>query len=268
MRGDLLAFALALSLAAASGDAQQPSRPAGAQPAPQAAAPAPAPAPAAGAPRTQAATPAAHASAPVYNIEMIVFRANTALGSPEDWAAEVGAGAAAASDAEGAAAAPTGAAGGVAGSAAEASTAAAGAATATAGGGPLLRVLDRAEFQLDDLEARLRASGAYSPVAHVAWSQTASPWGSPVGIPVQRLGIDAAGLSGSVALERGQFLHIALMLNYAMANPPAGLGAAPGTVFSVNQNHRVRFYERNYFDHPAFGVIAMVRPAGGTHAGR
>jgi hypothetical protein len=28
----------------------------------------------------------------------------------------------------------------------------------------------------------------------------------------------------------------------------------------------VRFYERNYFDHPAYGVIALVTPAQGARA--
>jgi hypothetical protein len=72
------------------------------------------------------------------------------------------------------------------------------------------------------------------------------------------------GLSGTVFLERGQFLHLGMTLTYAMASPPAGLGAAPDTPFTINESRRVRFYERNYFDHPAFGVIALVTPARGA----
>jgi hypothetical protein len=30
--------------------------------------------------------------------------------------------------------------------------------------------------------------------------------------------------------------------------------------FSLNQVRRVRPFERHYFDHPAFGVIAMISP--------
>jgi hypothetical protein len=85
---------------------------------------------------------------------------------------------------------------------------------------------------------------------------------------VQRLGIDAPGLTGTIFLERGQYLHLGMSLNYAMPNPPAGLGAATGTAFVMNTNRRIRFYERNYYDHPAFGVIALVTPAGGRPAGR
>jgi hypothetical protein len=58
-------------------------------------------------------------------------------------------------------------------------------------------------------------------------------------------------------------------LTYAVPNPPAGLGAAPGTPFTMNTNRRIKFYERNYYDHPAFGVIALVTPAQGARpAGR
>jgi hypothetical protein len=86
---------------------------------------------------------------------------------------------------------------------------------------------------------------------------------------VQQLGFDNALLTGTVTLERGQFLHLGLALNLTIANPPAGLNAAAPTTFVLNDIHRVKFYERNYFDAPAFGVIALVVPAqGARRAGR
>jgi len=132
-----------------------------------------------------------------------------------------------------------------------------------------VRALAPADFQLNELESHLRASGAYTPIAHVGWSQTASPWGDHAGIPLQVVGVEAAGLSGSVSLERGQFLHLGLALNFEMPNPPAGLAPAGGAVFTIHELHRVRFYERNYFDNPAFGAIALVTPVqGARRAGR
>jgi hypothetical protein len=223
---------LALGLSA-SAAAQPPAAPqAGAAPAP--------------APPAAAAQPLP-AGIPVYNVEIIVFRALSALGPPEDWNLETGGEAAGPSDTDTPAAATA----------------------AAALSGRFVRALAPTEFQLNDLEAKLRASGGYAPVTHVGWSQTASPWGNHAGIPLQRLGIDAPDLMGSVSLERGQFLHLGMQLSFAPASPPAGLGAAPGAVFFINDNHRVRFYERNYFDHPAFGVIALVTPAQGARpAGR
>jgi hypothetical protein len=67
-----------------------------------------------------------------------------------------------------------------------------------------------------------------------------------------------------VFLERGLYLHLGMTLTYANPSPPQGLGAASGTTFIMNQSRRIRFYERNYFDHPAFGVIALVSPAQGA----
>ena len=119
-------------------------------------------------------------------------------------------------------------------------------------------------WQLTDLENRLRASGTYVPLAHAAWSQTASSWGTRAGFAVQRLGLNVQGLSGTVFLERGQFLHLGMSLTYAMPSPPPGLGAAPDTPFTLSESRRVRFYERSYFDHPAFGVIALVTPLQGV----
>jgi hypothetical protein len=177
------------------------------------------------------------ATGPVYNIEMIVFRATAAQGGPENWSAE--------------------------GAASENSVA--GAETGSGSSvGHFVNMLPASQFQLTEIENKLRASGVYVPVAHVAWSQTASAWGTRAGFTVQKLGMDVPGLSGTVFLERGQFLHLGMALSYAPPDPPGGLGAAPGTSFTMNQSRRVRFYERNYFDHPAFGVIALVTPAQGA----
>jgi hypothetical protein len=191
-----------------------------------------------------AAPPAAAPAASVYNIEVIVFRATSALGSPEGWISDN-------------VATP------------ESEDAETGTPQQTAQTGKFVGMLPATQFQLSDIESKLKSSGTYVPVAHAAWSQTASAWGTHAGFPVSRLGLDAAGLSGTIFLERGQYLHLGMVLNYAPANPPAGLGAGSGTSFVLNTNRRIRFYERNYYDHPAFGVIALVTPAQGARpAGR
>ena len=181
------------------------------------------------------------ATAPGYQIEMIVFRATSAQGGGENWSTEGTAN----------------------------NTIGEESASGSSQVGHFISVLASSQFQLNDLESKLRASGAYVPVAHVAWSQTASAWGTRAGFPLQKLGVDVPGLNGTVYLERGQYLHLGMALTYAIASPPAGLGAGPGTAFTLNENRRVKFYERNYYDHPAFGVIALVTPAQGARpAGR
>ena len=183
-------------------------------------------------------TGAAAAVGPTYNIEIIVFRASGALGGAEDWSAEAGARSIAGDES----------------------------ASGSSQVGHFVAALPPSLWQLGELENRLRASGTYVPVAHTAWSQTASAWGTRAGFPLQKLGVTVPGLSGNVFLERGQFLHLGMTLTYAMTAPPPGLGAAPDTPFTINESRRVRFYERNYFDNPAFGVIALVTPAQGARA--
>lgn len=178
-----------------------------------------------------AAAPPAHAGREYY-IEIIVFRALTALGSPEDWKAELHM----APDVSGAES-PTG-----------------------TGVGHLVRIVPPSKYKLNSIWSALRTSKDYAPVAHAAWIQTASDWGTHAGFNLRELGIHVKGLSGLVYFEVGEYLHLGLTLDYTMANPPPGLDAPPGTTFVMNETRRVRFYQRNYYDHPAFGVIALVLP--------
>ncbi len=171
-----------------------------------------------------------------YDVEVVIFRAKVALGQPENWAAETSA----------------------------AATVAGG--EASSGSGPvgkLLTVLPASDYRLTPIVTRLRSSGTYTPVAHVAWVQTASAWGTRAGFPLESLGIKVPGLTGVIFLERGQYLHLGMTLDYTMQNPPPGLDAPAGTTFVMNETRRVRFYQRNYYDHPAFGVIALITPARG-----
>jgi hypothetical protein len=201
-------------------------------------------APGAAVPAVAAAAPAATPSAPaqnVYHIEILVFRVNQALGGAENWSAQAAGGES--TDGE--------------------------TADTSRRVGRFVSLLPESSFQLTPLESKLRSSGLYVPVAHVAWSQTASDWGTRAGFTLERLGVNVPGLNGTVFLERGQFLHLGMVLNYAPASPPAGMGAGPGTQFTLNQSRRIRFYERNYYDHPGFGVISLVTPAQGARpAGR
>jgi Peptidoglycan-binding protein, CsiV len=201
---------------------------------------------------------AAPAGAVVYTVEVIVFRTTATLGSPENWSAEAAQAPAIPLAADGEAGTPG----------ADPPPAAMGPAAAPTGS-RFIRALAPAEFQLADLESRIRSSASYAPVAHVGWLQTASPWGSHESMTLQQLGFDAPLLAGTVQLERGQFLHLGFALNLTVAAPPAGLNAPPQTTFVLTDNHRVKLYERNYYDAPAFGVIALVAPAqGGRRAGR
>jgi hypothetical protein len=114
----------------------------------------------------------------------------------------------------------------------------------------LLRSLDASQMQLGAMAARLRASGAWRVLAHAGWVQTATDWPRHAGLTLDQVGIVTPGLTGSIYVERGQYLHLGVDLH---------LGADP--VWSLSELRKVKFNEKNYFDHPGFGVIAIVSPA-------
>jgi hypothetical protein len=59
-----------------------------------------------------------------------------------------------------------------------------------------------------------------------------------------------------------------MSLNYQTSNPPPGLAAPAGAVFAMNEARRVRVDKLSYYDHPAFGVVALVTPANRSTGGR
>ena len=172
----------------------------------------------------------------VYTVEVIVFRNLSGTGGVEDWSAK---------------------------------SAARGPDTPeTPVTGRFVQSLPAAQFQLNDIAGKLQNTANYQPIAHFAWQQTASSWGSRAGFTIAKLAGQVPGLTGTIYLERGTYLHLGMALNYQTSNPPAGLSAPPGTVFNLNESRRVKFFERNYYDHPAFGVIALVTPANRASGGR
>lgn len=111
------------------------------------------------------------------------------------------------------------------------------------------RTLDASRMQLSGMAARLRANG-WRVLAHAAWIQGATDWPRHAGLPLEQVGLSAAGLTGNVYVERGQYLHLGFDLK---------LGSDP--IWSLSELRRVKFDEKNYFDHPGFGVIAIVSQA-------
>jgi hypothetical protein len=164
--------------------------------------------------------PAQQKSAPLFRVELVVFLA-TMPPAGEDWTAPPGF--------RGFNADP-----------------------ATQGGGAppsVIRIYESDRYQLGGMASKLRASGVYRPVGHAAWVQTATAWGRHAGIDLADLGIKTPELSGTVYLERGTLLHLGLDLK---------LGSNP--TYHLSELRRIKFNEKHYFDHPAFGVIAIVSP--------
>jgi hypothetical protein len=104
--------------------------------------------------------------------------------------------------------------------------------------------------RLTDAASRLRAAGGYRILAHSAWTQSPAAWNSGRGVSASQVGLDNAGLHGTVILERGQYLHLGFDLRYREGDREAVL----------DEVRRVKVNERNYFDNASIGVIALVTP--------
>jgi hypothetical protein len=170
--------------------------------------------------------PAQQNGATQYGVEVIVFRASSVNGG-EDWDAV-----------------PPGRGFG---------------SSATRGGATpqVLQVLTAGDYRLASAETSLRRSGAWHPVAHAAWIQTAANWGTHAGIALSDVGINVPGLSGMVYLERAPiYLHLGFDVHLS----------AEGT-YTIKEMRTVRYNDKQYFDHPAFGIIALVTPIKRAEAG-
>ena len=120
--------------------------------------------------------------------------------------------------------------------------------SAAAQSGRFIAATPASRLRLAGLRQKMSAGG-YRVLAHAGWTQTASSWGSRAGIPLETLGVAVPGLSGNFLLERGSLLHFGMNLRYEPDE---------STVHELSELRRVRFEERQYYDHPGIGVIAVV----------
>jgi len=107
------------------------------------------------------------------------------------------------------------------------------------------------QFKLTAIEDALRRSHTYQPLAHIGWTQTGYPLQGAPFVSIAPLLPASVPLTGQVVLSRGHYLHLTLDLVYQANNPQP---------YVLRQSRRMKSGEKHYFDHPAFGVIALVTP--------
>jgi len=170
----------------------------------------------------------------VYDVELVVFQNLNPNATPEDWAFEAGQrqqSAPIAMDGE------------------ETSVVAAASDTLAVSG---RQILSRDQFRLNAIASALQRNRNYRTLAHVGWSQVGSPLNAAVPERLDAL-LPSGLVSGSAALARGRYLHLTLDLDFQSEG---------GQHYVLRQTRRMRSTERHYFDHPQFGVIALVTPQG------
>ena len=135
------------------------------------------------------------------------------------------------------------------------------------------RFLSREELELTNEAARLNNLGAYTVLAHGGWIQEGLPEERAHPFNIGLLG--ALNPLGTVQLHLSRFLHVTVALDYH-ARPPRSATPVPPQVtffsgvleefrlppvYELRATRRTRSGELHYFDHPAFGLLVMVRPA-------
>jgi len=135
------------------------------------------------------------------------------------------------------------------------------------------------ENELELVEVRRRLERSYRPLVHGGWIQEGLPLQQARPFDLAYLG--ASTPSGTVRLHVSRFLHLTLDLDFrpssvvAAGTENGALGPqAPSSFgglttlseldvsrrYHLNAERRVRSGEIHHFDHPFFGVIAVVRP--------
>jgi len=120
-----------------------------------------------------------------------------------------------------------------------------------------VELLPESAWQLGAAEQALARQGGYELLAHSAWAAIV-PQNGRTTARLDDVLKEGAPLAGSVALQRSQYLFLGIDIDYQ---------AAPGVTFGLREKRRVKFGERHYFDHPAFGVIAQVTSPRGEASG-
>ena len=130
------------------------------------------------------------------------------------------------------------------------------------------RILTAEELELTDAYLTLERLDAYTPLAHGGWVQEGLP--EDRARPFQLSMLGALNPAGTIQLHVSRFLHLTVDLDYRTgrsqaAAPFQSVGSSLQQLalpnhYELRAQRRTRSGELHYFDHPAFGVLLVVRP--------
>jgi len=138
------------------------------------------------------------------------------------------------------------------------------------------------DYQLGEVLEHLTRIDAYEPVMHFGWTQATWPEEETEAIPLVRFAEPPEGFDGNLTLYLSRYLHLVVDLQLD-ATPVAevvgqdefdyrydtttsgeflGYGEDQQPVlpvrYSIQENRILKNGELRYYDHPKFGVLAMV----------
>lgn len=136
------------------------------------------------------------------------------------------------------------------------------------------------DYQLDEVLGHLRRLDVYEPVMHFGWTQATWPEEQTEAIPLFRFEEPPEGLDGSLTLYLSRYLHLVVDLQLdapqvAMVSREnierhgdttvgellgymEGEERLPPVKYEIQENRILKNGELRYYDHPKFGVLAMV----------
>ena len=114
-----------------------------------------------------------------------------------------------------------------------------------------MQPLEAGRFKLTAQEASLKRSRNYEVLAHIGWTQPGFSLDSPRPLAIENLLPAGTGVTGTVTLTRGKYLHLVLDLT---------LRTADGKAYVLREHRRMKSNDKHYLDHPYFGVITLITP--------
>ncbi len=134
---------------------------------------------------------------------------------------------------------------------------------------PTFGTLRADELELRGALLRLQRDADYTPLAHGGWVQPAYPPDRAVPVDISLLG--TVNPVGTVQLHLSRFLHVTVDLLYRAPPVPPLLQETPvvdGVLselklplrYALRIQRRVRSGDIHYLDHPAIGLLVVVRP--------
>lgn len=134
---------------------------------------------------------------------------------------------------------------------------------------PTFRTLRADELELRRALLRLQRDADYTPLAHGGWIQPAYPPDRAVPVDISLVG--TVNPVGTVQLHLSRFLHVTVDLLYRVPPVPPPLQTAQSVDsvlselelplrYALRIQRRVRSGDIHYLDHPAIGLLVVVRP--------
>jgi len=125
--------------------------------------------------------------------------------------------------------------------------------------------LSSSRYKLGPVRYSLQADGGYTVLFHRAWRQQASSPSNVADYPLHSFSNEtSSSVDGAISLVRGRYLHldVDLLLMHAAGGAPGQYSDGPGSTpaYRLHEKRRIKSSELQYFDHPRFGLVAMVTP--------